>query len=64
MWAERRKSMSAASNRKSRTSSISRPVPATTPYRRPIGSRRANTSNTQRRPAVPSLSAALTMVSS
>jgi hypothetical protein len=39
-------------------------VPATTPYLRPVGSRRPNTSNTQRRSAVPSFKAAFTIVSS
>jgi hypothetical protein len=41
-----------------------RPVPATTPYRRPSGSRRANSSNVVRRSAVPSRSAADSMVNS
>ena len=44
--------------------STSRPVPATTPYRRPAGNRRAKTSNTQSRSAVPSAIAACSMVSS
>ena len=46
------------------SASSSRPVPATTPYRRPSGSRRANTSNAHRRSAAPSASAAATIVSS
>ncbi|SKT77819.1 Uncharacterised protein [Mycobacteroides abscessus subsp. abscessus] len=39
-------------------------MPATTPYRRPSGSLLANTSKVARRPAVPSRSAAASMVSS
>ena len=46
------------------SASSSRPVPATTPYRRPSGSRRANSSKTQCRPALPSRSAEASMVSS
>ena len=37
---------------------------ATTPYRRPSGSRRGNSSKTDRRPAVPAASAAWSIVSS
>jgi hypothetical protein len=39
-------------------------VPATTPYRRHGGSRRAKTSNTQRRSPAPLRSAASTIVTS
>jgi hypothetical protein len=39
-------------------------VPPTIPYRRPLGSRLANVSNTHCRSAVPAASAAATMVSS
>src|SRR3954447_432236 len=41
-----------------------RRVPATTPYRRPVGSRRLKTSNTHGRSAEPSRSAALSIVNS
>ena len=44
--------------------SITRPVPATTPYRRPSGSLRAKTSKTDRRCAAPLRSAACSIVSS
>src|SRR5215218_3993392 len=60
----RRAASSASPKRKCGSASSSRPVPARTPYRRPCGRRRANTSNTQSRWAVPSASAAATIVSS
>lgn len=52
------------SKRKFSTASSTRPVPHTTPYRRPSGSRRVNTSNTERRWAAPLRSAACSIVSS
>ena len=52
------------SKRNASIASSNRPVPATTPYRRPGGSRRAKTSNTHRRSAAPLRSAACSMVSS
>src|SRR5215217_8492443 len=55
---------SASPKRKCGSASSNRPVPASTPYRRPWGSRRAKVSNTQSRSAVPSARAAATMVSS
>jgi hypothetical protein len=61
---ERRNDSSEGPNRNRDTASTTRAVPATTPYRRPAGSRRANTSNTHGRSAEPSRSAALSMVSS
>lgn len=51
-------------NVKSAIASNNLPVPATTPYRLPSGSRRANTSNTHGRSAVPSRSAAASIVNS
>ncbi|GAA4996715.1 hypothetical protein GCM10023335_06790 [Streptomyces siamensis] len=39
-------------------------MPATTPYRRPSGSRRVKTSKTDRRSAVPAASAACSIVNS
>ena len=64
MPARSRKSSSSGPNLNSPISSSSRPVPATTPYRRPSGSRRANSSNTHCRRCEPSRSADASMVSS
>jgi hypothetical protein len=55
---------SSGPNRNDSIASSSRPVPATTPYRRPVGSRRANVSNTQVRNADRSRSAEASMVNS
>jgi len=52
------------SKRKFSTASSTRPVPATTPYRRPSGSRRVNASKTERRCAAPLASAAWSIVNS
>src|SRR6185436_1268292 len=60
----RRKATSASPNRNSARASRMRRVPATTPYRRPVGSRRLKTSNTHGRSAEPSRSAALSIVNS
>ncbi|CPU65638.1 Uncharacterised protein [Mycobacteroides abscessus] len=57
-------SSSAAEKRNDDSASRTRPVPARTPYRRPGGRRRVKTSKRQCRPAVPSASAAWSIVSS
>ncbi len=64
MPAPPRNSSSAGPNRNRSMASSSRPVPATTPYRRPCGRCRANTSKMARRWAAPLRSAACSMVSS
>ncbi len=64
MWLSLRYASSSGPNRNCSSASSNRPVPATTPYRRPYGRARANTSKTARRPAAPLRSAAVSMVSS
>ncbi len=64
MARSRRKPRTPSSKRKFSTASSTRPVPATTPYRRPFGNRRVKTSNTLRRSAVPARRAARSIVSS
>ncbi len=59
-----RNSRSAGLKRNRSTASSSRPVPATTPYRRPCGRCLANTSKMALRLAAPLRSEACTMVSS
>ena len=59
-----RKFSADSSNRNASTASIARPTPATTPYRRPSGSLRANSSKTLRRNAVFERNAARIIVSS
>src|SRR5450759_2469185 len=64
IFAAVRCSSSLGPKRKRSSASSSRPVPATTPYRRPFGSRRACTSKIARIPAVPLRSAPSSIVSS
>src|SRR5664280_2157271 len=64
IFAAVRCSSSLGPKRKRSSASSSRPVPATTPYRRPFSSRRACTSKIARIPAVPLRSAPSSIVSS
>src|SRR5664280_2597419 len=64
IFAAVRCSSSLGPKRKRSSASSSRPVPATTPYRRPVSSRRACTSKIARIPAVPLRSAPSSIVSS